>query len=83
MASYTQGIAAHVSLVVKSPCQKSERFMTHEEIAFVEYEVARARYPPGHRWGITVIPHLGQPQTGVMPQVGARPGQVMWPHNSF
>ena len=32
--------------------------------------VARGRYPLGHRWGITVIPHPGPPEGSVMPGVG-------------
>ena len=41
------------------------------------YTVARARYPLGPRWGITVLPQVGPPPPAVMPEVGLPEVPVM------
>ena len=43
----------------------------------VVYTVARARYPLGPRWGITVLPEVGPPRPAVMPEVGPPEVPVM------
>ena len=43
----------------------------------MEYTVARARYPLGPRWGITVMPQVGRPRPAVMPEVGPPEVPVM------
>ena len=47
------------------------------DIDIVMCTVARAHYPLGPRWGITVLPQVGRPSRAVMPEVGAGPCMVM------